>query len=64
MEIRKKGLAVLFKNLGEVDALRFLSQIAYEKRDYVKMQDDIFTGMTVDDIYRKAKEYAERPKEK
>ena len=60
MEIRKKGLTVLFKNLGEVDAIRFLSQIAYEKRDYVKLQDDLFAGMTVEDIYRKAKEYAEQ----
>jgi hypothetical protein len=60
MEIRKKGLSVLFNNLGEVDAIRFLSQIAYEKRDYVKLQGDLFAGMTVEDIYRKAKEYAER----
>lgn len=61
MEIRKKGLTVLFNNLGEVDAIRFLSQIAYEKRDYVKLQGDLFVGMTVEDIYRKAKEYSERP---
>ena len=64
MEIKKKGLAVLFKNLGEVDAIRFLSQVAYEKRDYVKLQDDLFAGMTVEDIYRKAKEYAESSSEK
>ena len=62
MEIRKKGLTVLFNNLGEVDAIRFLAQISYEKRDYVKLQDDLFAGMTVEDIYRKAKEYAEQQK--
>jgi hypothetical protein len=60
MEIRRKGLAVLFNSLGEVDAIRFLSQIAYEKRDYVKLQDNLFAGMSVDDIYKKAKEYAEK----
>jgi len=60
MEIKKKGLAVLFKNLGEVDAIRFLSQVSYEKRDYVTLQEDIFADMTVEDIYKKAKEYAER----
>lgn len=27
-EIRKKGLRVLFKNPGEVDAMRFLSQLS------------------------------------
>ncbi len=57
---KKKGLAALFKTLGEVDAIRFLSQVAYEKRDYVKLQDELFAGMTVEDIYRKAKEYSER----
>jgi hypothetical protein len=60
MEIRKKGLTVLFKNLGEVDAIRFLSQVSYEKRDYMKLQSDLFAGMTVEDIYNKAKAYAER----
>jgi len=60
MEIKRRGLAVLFKNLGEVDAIRFLSQVAYEKRDYVKLQEDIFAGMTVEDIYNKAKDYAQR----
>ena len=60
MEIRKKGLRVLFKNLGEVDAIRFLSQISYEKRDYLKIQDELFEGMTVEEIFRKAKKYAEK----
>ncbi|MDA8214247.1 MAG: hypothetical protein AB1325_07355 [Nitrospirota bacterium] len=62
MEIRKKGLSVLFKSLGEVDAMRFLSQITYEKRDYLKLQDDLFKGMSVEDIYKKAKKHAEKKK--
>lgn len=62
IEIREKGLSVLFKNLGEVDAMRFLSQITYEKRDYLKLQDELFKGMSVEDIYRKAKEYSEKKK--
>lgn len=63
-KIREKGLRVLFKNLGEVDAMRFLSQITYEKRDYLKLQDDLFKGLRVEDIYRKAKKHAERKKAK
>ncbi len=63
-KIREKGLRVLFKNLGEVDAMRFLSQITYEKRDYLKLQDDLFKGLSVEDIYRKAKKHAERKKAK
>jgi len=62
IEIRKKGLSVLFKNLGEVDAMRFLSQITYEKRDYLKLQDALFEGMSVEDIYKKAKDYSEKKK--
>lgn len=64
LEIRRKGLNVLFKSLGEVDAIRFLSLINYEKRDYLKLQEDIFESMTVDDIYKKAKEYFEKKSHK
>ncbi|ACI21729.1 MULTISPECIES: hypothetical protein [Thermodesulfovibrio] len=60
LEIRKKGLSILFKTLGEVDALRFLSLITYEKRDYLKIQDELFAGMTVEEIYKKAKEHFEK----
>ena len=42
MEIRQKGLKILFKSLGEVDAIRFLSQITFEKRNYLKLQDKLF----------------------
>lgn len=58
MEIRQKGLKILFKSLGEVDAIRFLSQITYEKRNYLNLQDKLFEGMSVEDIYKKAKEYS------
>jgi hypothetical protein len=56
-EIKRKGLNVLFKELGEADAIRFLSQISYEKRDYLKLQEKLFEGMSVEDIYKKAQEY-------
>lgn len=56
-EITRKGLNVLFKELGEPDAIRFLSQISYEKRDYLKLQEELFKGMTVEEIYKKAQEY-------
>ena len=56
-EIRKKGLKILFKGLGEADAFRFLSQINYEKRDSLELQDELFKGMTVEEIYRRAEKY-------
>jgi len=62
LEVREKGLRVLFKNLGEVDAIRFLSQITYEKRDYLKLQDKLFEGMNVEELYKRAKEYSVKKK--
>lgn len=61
-EIQRKGLNLLFKGLGEADAIRFLSQISYEKRDYLKLQEELFKGMTVEDIYCKAQEYFKKKK--
>lgn len=62
MEIKRKGLKTLFSELGEADALRFLSQISYEKRDYLKLQEKLFEGMMVEDIYKKAQEYFKKKK--
>ena len=57
MEIKKKGIHCLIKELGEADAIRFLSQIRYEKRDYLVFQEKLFKGMGVDEIFEKAKAY-------
>jgi hypothetical protein len=46
--------------LGEADAIRFLSQITFEKRDYLKLQDKLFKGMTVEEIYRRAQTYLKK----
>ncbi len=58
LEVKKKGLQVLFKELGESDIIRFLSQISYEKRDYLIMQEKLFKGMGVDEIFEKARKYS------
>lgn len=64
VEVRKKGLNVLFKELGEPNAIRFLSQIRFEKRDYLTIQDELFKGMDVDEIFERAKEYQKTAKTK
>lgn len=56
-EIKRKGLGALFRELGEADAIRFLSEISYEKRDYLRLQEKLFEGMSVEDIYKKAREH-------
>ncbi len=62
LNIKKKGLNVLFRELGKADALRFLSQIRYEKRDYLTLQEELFKGMDVDEIFKRAKEYEKSKK--
>jgi hypothetical protein len=47
MEVKNKGLNALFKELGDVDAIRFLSQIRYEKEDYLTIQDKLFKNIFV-----------------
>ncbi len=59
-QVKNRGLRILFKELGEADAIRFLSQISTEKRDYLSLQDELFKGMNVDEIFGKAKKYSER----
>lgn len=58
--LRQRGLSILFRELGEVDAVRFLSQISHEPKDYLALQEQLFEEMTVDDIYAKAKAYADK----
>ena len=52
--IREKGLKVLYKHLGETDAVRFLSQVSTEKKDYLKIQKSMFKGLSVDELYERA----------
>lgn len=56
-DVKNKGMDVLFRELGEVDAIRFLSQIRYERRDYLKIREKLFKGMSVEEIFKKAAEY-------
>jgi hypothetical protein len=59
--LNQKGLHILFQELGEVDTVRFLSQINHEPKDYLALQHTLFQNMTVDDIYEKAKAYSKKP---
>ncbi|MBI4686062.1 MAG: hypothetical protein HY755_12835 [Nitrospirae bacterium] len=59
IKVREKGFNILFRELGEVETIRFLSQITYEKRSYIDLQEELFKGMNVDEIYERAKEYQE-----
>ena len=58
--LRQKGLHILFSELGEVDTVRFLSQISHEPKDYLAFQERLFQGMSIDDIYEAAKAYGDK----
>jgi hypothetical protein len=60
--LHQKGLHISFRELGEVETVRFLSQISHEPKNYLAQQEELFKGMTIDDIYENAKSYADKKK--
>ena len=60
--LHQKGLHILFRELGEVDTVRFLSHISHEPKNYIILQKKLFQDMTIDDIYERAKAYSDNKK--
>ena len=59
-EIIEKGSRVLIKELGYSGFLRFIRHSeGISKEDYLKLEDKIFDGMSLDEIYDNAKEHWE-----
>jgi hypothetical protein len=52
--IRHEGMNVLIKNMGLVDAERFIMLIQRETFDYTKWQENLFEDMTIEEIYNNA----------
>ena len=50
-------MEILAKNLGMVEAERFVMLIQKEPFDYTKWQEDLFENMTIEEISKKASEY-------
>ncbi|CAN5791194.1 hypothetical protein BH23ACT11_BH23ACT11_16400 [soil metagenome] len=54
-EIDRLGYEALFEKLGPVGATRFIGLWLERSRDdYSKVQDSIFEGMTLDELYEEA----------
>ena len=63
-EIIEKGSKVLIKELGYSGFLRFIRHSeGISKEDYLKVEDEIFSGMSLDDLYENAKEHWEDNKQ-
>ena len=59
-EIIEKGSRALIKELGYSGFLRFIRHSeGISKEDYLKLEDEIFGDMSVEDIFDNAKEHWE-----
>lgn len=59
-EIKIKGLEVLTRYMGLVEAEKFVSLIQREPFDYTKWRATLFEGMAGEEISRKAMEYRKK----
>ncbi len=53
-EIRLKGLEILAKHLGDVEAERFIALIQREPFDYTKWRQGLDEDLSVEEISRRA----------
>jgi hypothetical protein len=58
--IRNEGMEILAKNLGMIEAERFIMLIQREPFDYTKWQENLFENMTIEEISKNASEYRTR----
>lgn len=59
-QLRRSALAVLERELGPVEALRFLALIRREPFDYQAWRDTQFGELSLEDLFRRMEE-AEAP---
>ncbi|MBL8090614.1 MAG: hypothetical protein KF758_15330 [Anaerolineales bacterium] len=50
VEINQQAISLLYKELGVVDAVRFLKQFTQGFGDYTKEREEIFANMTVEEL--------------
>jgi hypothetical protein len=61
--IRTEGMKTLIKNLGIIEAERFVMLIQKETFDYTKWQENLFEDMAIEEIYNNARELRNKTKE-
>jgi len=54
--IRTEGMNALIKNLGLIEAERFVMLIQKETFDYTEWQGNLFEDITIEEIYNNATE--------
>ena len=58
--IRTEGMNTLIKNMGLIEAERFVMLIQKETFDYTKWQENLFTDMTIEEIFNNAAEFRKK----
>lgn len=61
-DIVDAGMKALIDALGYSGAIRFLRHFTKGEGDYLVLQEEIFKGMDLEQIYEKAKEHYESDK--
>ena len=56
-EIKVSGLEILTRHLGIVETERFIALIQREKFDYTKWRQNLFAGLSGEEISRQAMEF-------
>jgi hypothetical protein len=56
-EIKMSGFEVLNHNLGMVETEKFIVLIQRERFDYTKWREDLFDGLSGNEISKKAMEF-------
>ena len=62
--IRNEGMEILAKNMGIVEAERFIMLIQKEPFDYTKWQENLFGNMTIEEISKRAAEHRKKTSKK
>jgi hypothetical protein len=55
--IRSAGMDILIEKLGVIEAERFVMLIQNDSFDYTKWRENLFDGMTLEELSQKAMEY-------
>ncbi|MGE0082781.1 MAG: hypothetical protein AB7S75_00020 [Desulfococcaceae bacterium] len=56
-EIKMSGFEILSRNLGMIETERFIVLIQREKFDYTKWRENLFKGLSGEEISKKAMEF-------
>lgn len=59
-EIKSQGMKILIKNLGMVEAEKFVALIQREPFDYTEWQRDLWKGKTAEEISKLAMDFRKK----